>query len=473
MKRTRARVDIGVSGYVSTKSAAREIELSDQPPGPRGLPYFGCLNSLLRDPMLFWSSVANRYGGIARVPLKGRHVFLVSDPDLLYELLVTKRRRYRKNVRYQAAIDTFGEGLLLSEGDRWNRQRLITQPAFRNDYIRSQVPSMSAITKRYLDEWASAASDGSLTRDVEIDFLKLTQTLAGHYLMGPGFAEIDERFHAAAIAIKNNWPIPPRSVLALYKPKGKKRQTEFDAAIRAADACIFEYLEAQKKTDFEDAGVMSLLVHKSREQGDEYDAKSLRDQFMSLFFAGHETSAMSLAWAHYLLWQHDGARAKLKQEVDSVLGTREPAAEDVDQLEFTECVLNETLRLYSPIHSISRVALEDDSLGGYSIPAGAMIYISLYAIHRLPAIWPNPDEFDPERFLPERSVGRPRFAFIPFAAGHRNCIGASMAVVELKLVIALIAQRFVLDLAPGHRVRTSAETTMRPRYGMRMTIQER
>ena len=422
--------------------------------------------------MVFWSRVANTYGGIARVPLKGRQVFLVSDSDLLYELLITKRRRYRKNVRYQAAVDTFGEGLLLTEGEIWNRQRLITQPAFRNDYIRSQVPAMATITSRFLDEWAGAASNGSLVRDVEVDFLKLSQTLAGHYLMGPDFAAIDERFHTAAIAIKNNWPIPPRNVLALYKPKGNKRQTQFDAAIHDADACIFEYLDAQKKTDFEDAGVLSLLVHKSREQGDEYDAKSLRDQFMSLFFAGHETSAMSLAWAHYLLWQHGDARTKLKQEVDSVLGTRGPTAEDIDRLKFTECVLNETLRMYSPIHSISRVALEDDTLGGYTIPAGAMIYISLYAIHRRPEIWPNPDAFDPERFLPERSAGRPRFAFIPFAAGHRNCIGASMAVAELKLVIALIARRFTLDLEPGHKVRTSAETTMRPRHGMRMTIRE-
>ena len=454
------------------KTAARALEPSEQPSGPRGLPYFGCLDSLLRDPMVFWSWVANSYGGIARVPLKGRHVYLVSDPDLVYELLVTNRRRYRKNIRYKAAVDTFGEGVLLSEGDTWNRQRLMTQPAFKGQYVRAQVPAMAAITTRFLDVWAGAASNGRLTRDVEAEFLKLTQTLAGHYLMGPGFAAIDEPFHAAALAIKNNWPIPPRSVLALYKPKSKKRQTRLAAALGTADACIREYLDAQKKTDFADAGVLGLLVRKSREQGDEYDAKALRDQFMSLFFAGHETSAMTLTWAHYLLWKHGDARVNLKKEVDSVLGTRQPTAADLDRLTYTECVLNETLRLYSPIHSLSRVALEDDTIGGYTIPAGAMIYVSLYAIHRLPELWPDPDEFDPGRFLPERSEGRPRFAFIPFAAGHRNCIGATMAVSELKLVLALIAQRFNLDLVPRHKVRTSAETTMRPRFGMRMTIQE-
>ena len=447
------------------------LDREDHPPGPRGLPYFGCLHGLLRDPMEFWSHIANTYGGLARVPLKGRHVYLVSDPEVLYELLVTNRQRYRKNVRYKAAVDTFGEGLLLLEGDAWKRQRLITQPAFKNDYVRERVPMMAAITARFLDAWEAAAESG-LPRDVEVDFLRLSQTIAGHYLMGPAFAKFDEPFHAAAIAIKNNWPIPPRSLLALYKPKDKGREARLDAAIKTADACIREYLTEQRKTDFANCGVVSLLVKTSREQGDEFDDSSLRDQLLTLFFAGHETSAITLTWAHYLLSQHPTVRTRMQREVAAVIGASVPTAEQVDQLDYTECVLNETLRMYSPIHSISRVALEDDALGGYKIPAGAMIYVSLYAIHRLAALWPDPDQFDPDRFTPERSAKRPRFAFIPFAAGHRNCVGANMSVIELKLILAQIAQRFTLDLAPGHRVRTSAETTMRPRYGMRMIVKK-
>jgi cytochrome P450 len=216
--------------------------------------------------------------------------------------------------------------------------------------------------------------------------------------------------------------------------------------------------------------VLELIVKSSRAQGDEYDDKALRDQLLTLFFAGHETSSTSLTWLHYLIWKHADVRERLCAEVADVLGGRLPTADDLGRLEYTERVINETLRLYSPIHSISRVALEDDVLGGYRIPAGTMLYVSLYATHRLAAHWPDPDRFDPDRFLPERMAKRPRFAFIPFAAGHRNCVGASMAMVELKLSVAQIAQRFVLDLAPGHRVEMAAGTTMHPRYGMQMTI---
>ena len=153
-----------------------------------------------------------------------------------------------------------------------------------------------------------------------------------------------------------------------------------------------------------------------------------------------------------------------------MLGGRIPTSADVDRLVYTEQVINEALRLYSPIHSLSRVALEDDTLGGFHVPAGATIYVSLYATHRLPSLWPDPDRFDPERFTKDQIARRPRFAFIPFAAGHRNCVGASLAIVELKLAVAMIAQRYDLAVAPGHTVEGEAGTTMHPRYGMNMLI---
>jgi cytochrome P450 len=229
-------------------------------------------------------------------------------------------------------------------------------------------------------------------------------------------------------------------------------------------------LTAERRNDFAGAGLVQMLVEGSRAQGDEFDDRSLRDQILSLFFAGHETSARSLAWLHYLLHEHADARAKVRAEVDRVLGGRMPTSADLGALVYTEQVINETLRLYSPIHSISRVALTDDLLGGYHIPAGATIYVSLYAMHRVPKLWPDPDRFDPERFRPENVEPRPRFAFIPFAAGHRNCVGASMAIVELKVAVAMIAQRYELALAPGQRVEGAAGTTMYPRYGMNMLV---
>jgi cytochrome P450 len=440
------------------------------PPGPRGWPYVGCLNALLRNPMTFWSDVANRYGGIARVPLmKGHVAYLVSDPDLLYELLITNRHKYRKNIRYRAAVELFGHGLLLNEGDAWKRQRLLSQPAFKADYVAAQVPWMAELTAKVLARWRDHAAEQRVC-DVDADFLGLSQLMAGYYLMGPGFERIAPRFCDAAVAVKNSWPRPPRSVAQLLRRRGDGWTEALSTAVSTIDACLYEYLAAERRNDFAGAGLVKLLVDGSRAQGDEFDDRSLRDQILTVFFAGHETSATSLSWIHYLLDENREARAKLRAEVDRVVGSRMPTNADLDALTYTEQVINEALRLYSPIHSVSRVALTDDTLGGYHIPAGATIYVSLYATHRLARLWPDPDRFDPDRFTPEQMERRPRFAFIPFLAGHRNCVGASMAMVELKLAVAMIAQRYELTRAPGQRVEGAAGTTMHPRYGMSMRI---
>ena len=420
--------------------------------------------------MQFWSSIANRYGGIARVPLmKGHVAYLVSSPELLYELLVTKRHKYRKNIRYRAAVELFGHGLLLNEGDAWKRQRIMSQPAFKADYVAAQVPWMAELTGKFLERWRGCATKQRI-RDVDADFLELSQTLAGYYLMGPGFERIAQRFCRAAIAVKDEWPRPPRSVAQLLRRRGDGWTDRLAGAVRDIDVCIDDYLVAERRRDFAGAGLVKMLVDGSRAQSDAFDDRSLRDQILSLFFAGHETTATTLSWIHYLLDEHPEARRKVRAEVEHVLAGRAPTSAELDRLVYTEQVVNEALRLYSPIHSLSRVALEVDTLDGYFIPAGATIYVSLHATHRLPALWPDPERFDPERFTRNAIERRPRFAFIPFAAGHRNCVGASTAMVELKLAVAMIAQRYELSLAPGHRVEAAAGTTMHPRYGMNMRI---
>lgn len=440
------------------------------PPGPVGLPFIGCLNGLLRNPMKFWLRIATRYGGIARVPLKGgRSAYLVSEPDLLYELLVTKRSKYRKNSRYRAAVEVLGEGLLLTEGDAWKRQRLIAQAGFKTEHVARQVPWMAQQIDTFLDGWAPFADSGA-EQDAEREFLDLSQRLAGLYLMGPGFMDIADRFCAAAVEIKNAWPVPPPNALSALLRRTEGWTPPLEHAMRALDACVYDYLAEQRKSGFADCGVLESLVRSSRNEGDEFTDESLRSQLLTLFFAGHETSSTSLTWIHYLLHEHPDVRRKLREEAAGAIGTGLPTAAAVERLSYTEQVICETLRLYSPIHSISRVALEDDTIGGYAIPSGATLYVSLYATHRLPKYWPDPHRFDPERFAPHHCADRPRFAFIPFAAGHRNCIGATMAMTELKLAVARIALRYELDVAAGRRVKPAAGTTMHPRGGIRMRI---
>jgi cytochrome P450 len=419
--------------------------------------------------MVFLAKVAQEYGGIARIPIRGKYLYLVSDPELLREIFITHRQKYMKNIRYHHVQALVGQGLLLSEGDYWRHQRQITQPAFHPRYVDAQVGWMADATGKYLDRWQTAADSGAPI-DIEPEFIRLAQLLAGHYILGPGFEDIALRFCETAVVVKKHWPLAPRGMLSMLKPQSKTQLKRFHEALAELDDCVFRYIAEHRKAGFEDCGILSLLVQSGRADGQMFTDRELRDQLFTLFFAGHETSATGMCWIHYFLSRHAEVRQRLLREVDSLLGDRIPTAKDLDGLQYTEQVVKESLRVYSPIHAISRVAVVDNTVGGYHVPAGATVYISLYATHRLPRYWPDPERFDPERFMPEQSEARSRFAYIPFAAGHRNCIGAGQAMVELKVVVAQIAQRYVLDLVPGQNIEPAPGTTMYPRYGMKMRL---
>ena len=199
--------------------------------------------------------------------------------------------------------------------------------------------------------------------------------------------------------------------------------------------------------------------------------RSLRDQLLTLFVTAFETTATSLCWTMYVIDKYAEVKQRIYEEVNQVIGSQMPNAETLGKLDYTEKVIKESLRLYSSVHSFSRVALEDHEIGGYLVPKDMTVIISSYVTHRLPEYWDQPHDFDPSRFDKQRTVGRSRFAYIPFAAGHRNCIGSYMALMQSKLVVALIAQRYNLSLFPGHKIEKHAATTMRPKYGMKMNVQ--
>ncbi|HEY6124203.1 MAG TPA: cytochrome P450, partial [Steroidobacteraceae bacterium] len=383
--------------------------------------------------------------------------------------LITHRTKYMKNVRYRHIQSLHGQGLLLSEAADWRRQRVITQPAFKPEAIDNSVGWMAEHVDHFLHRWDGYADRGEVF-DVEPEFNRLAQLLSGRYLLGEPFAEIADEFCEVAAAVKKHWPQAPRNIVRAFIPHSKELIARFDTAIAALDACILGFIQRHRPTDFEGCGVLKRIVTASRAEGNEFDDKSLRDQLSTLFFAGHETSATGLCWIHWALSRHPQFRQKMVAEVNEVLGSRLATAEDVHKLQYTGQLIDESLRLHSPIHSISRVAMVDNTVGGFHIPAGATVAVSMYAIHRQAHLYPNPEVFDPTRFAPEQVATRHRFAYLPFAAGHRNCIGAGQALVELKLIVSRIAQRFELDLAPGHKVEPAPGTTMFPRYGMKMKI---
>ena len=423
--------------------------------------------------MEFFRRVAVRFGGIARVPLQaGRSLFLVSEPRLIKELLLDHRTRFVKNTRYPAMQRLLGQGLLLSEGEGWRRQRLLTQPAFKPGELRRQVGWMSGYVTRYLDRWKRHAQEGTAI-DAELEFLRLTQLLAGVLVVGPRFEEEAEQMFRISEAIKNSWPLPPRGLLSGFRKPSPERAQQLEAACGELDRLVQHFIDRQRKAAPEEGGILGMLMAASEKEGQPFSDKELRDQVVTLFFAGYETSAASMCWTHYLLSAHPQVRERLLREVDEHLDGRTPTGEDLERLEYVERVLQESLRIYSPIHSLSRVANEDCPVGGHTLNKGSTAVVSLYATHRLPAYWPDPERFDPERFTPEACAGRYNLAYIPFAVGHRNCIGGTLAMVEGKLILAQVAQRYLLDVAPGQRVEAMAATTMRPRFGMRMLVRER
>lgn len=440
------------------------------PPGPGRLGRMACTLLMRHAPLQFLTRIATHYGAIARIPLARGFLYLVSGPDLIKVLLVDHRTRFSKNTRYSVMQRVLGEGLLLSEGDVWRRQRLATQPSFKPGALERQVPWMSSMIADYLDGW-DARENGNAIVDMSPEFVRLAQSLAGRLLFGSVFAH-----HAAVIlglteSLQKFWPSVPRFLRPLTKKQKAEKAVHLSQTAAELDAEIFSLMEESQAAA--EPCMLTTLRADAAEGRTPSTAAELCDQMKTLFFAGYETTATSMTWTHYLLGRHPAVRSRIMQEVDRIPPGRTLTVEHLNALPYIEQVFKESLRLYSPIHSLSRVALEECELGGYALPRGATVMVSLYAAHRLPQYWPQPERFDPERFSPEQSAARNRFSYLPFAAGHRNCIGATLAGIEATLIIAQIARRFQLHLVTRAPVRPRAGTTMHPSRAIHMRIEPR
>ncbi len=446
--------------------------MSDQnfPPGPEGIGKLGCLPEMRANPMEFLEKVALEYGGIARVNMGSYYSYLVSEPKLIKEVLVDNFDKYKKNTRYKQVRMVIGEGMLLSEGDIWKHQRSHAQPKFTAKSLDQQVDWITELAANFLDSWDANAKDGKPV-ELEYQFNLLTQLLAGVWVMGKGFKPRAQEIFGIYNQIRMNWPEMTDLRASMLKPKNIKREVNFRKALLRLNKCVYSLLEEYPSIIEEDTGFLKhLLPSENIAQSIKSQKRSLRDQLLTLFVTAFETTATSLCWTMYVIDKYPEVKKRIYAEVKRVIGTQTPTAETLNQLDYTEKVIKESLRLYSSVHSFSRVALEDHEIGGFRVPKDMTVIISSYVTHRLPQYWEDPHIFDPSRFDKERMVGRSRFAYIPFAAGHRNCIGSYMALMQSKMVVALIAQRYNLSLCKGHKVEKHAATTMRPKYGMKMDV---
>jgi cytochrome P450 len=404
-----------------------------------------------------------------------RRTFIVNEPQAIKHILLDNAANYvRADIARRLLEPGLGRGLLTSEGERWRRHRRIMAPSFDHRSILGYATIMTDVASGLSDEW-ERLPDGA---EIEVAAAMMHATL--HIISRAMFSsDSDDIVDTVERGVTNyqNSVRPgffdlvgaPDWLARVASPKrGRIFLADFDKAIDRLLATR-DRLGGAQPNDL----LARLIAARDEETGGAMTAQEVRDQVVTIFMAGHETTALALTWTWYLLAQHPAIEAKLHAEIDAVLDGRAARHEDLAQLRYTRMVIEESMRLYPPAHTISRQAIGEDAVLGYRIPPRSAIIIAPWLLHRKPAIWAHPDRFEPERFSAERSASRHRFAYIPFGAGPRICIGMAFAMTEAVLILATIAQRYGLRLKSGHPVEAQGLITLRPRYGMRMDLLRR
>jgi cytochrome P450 len=424
-----------------------------------------------RDPLAFLTDLAQRYGDIARVPLGAETLYLFNHPDLIREVLVTQHRNFHKGRGLERARMLLGTGLLTSEDEFHLRQRRLAQPAFHRQRVAAYGATMAAYAAARRDRWRAGA-----VIDAHREMMALTLAIVGKTLFDADVeheaAEIGEALATTFEAFQFGFLLPFGELLERLPLPATLR---FKKARARLDATIYRLIEERRRSGADHGDLLSMLLLAQDTEGDGGGMTDLqlRDEAMTLFLAGHETTANALTWTWYLLSQHPAVEARLHAEVDAALGGRLPAADDLGALPYTRMVLAESMRLYPPAWILGRRAVAPFEAGGYEIPTRSIVLMSQFVTHRDARWFPDPEQFDPERFTPDRQAQRPKFAYFPFGGGPRVCIGEQFAWMEGVLVLATIAQRWRLSLVPGHPVALQPIITLRPKFGMRMTVTPR
>jgi cytochrome P450 len=455
-----------------TKQATAEgkPQAKEYAPGPKsGLPG-DQLVAISRDPLKFLMKVAREYPDVAHFKLGPQHTFLLSNPDYIQNVLVAHDWNFLKGRGLQRAKKVLGKGLLTSEGNFHRRQRRLSQPAFHRQRIAAYAATMAEYTARRREQWKEGE-----TREIAQEMMSLTLAIVAKTLfdadveteareIGRALGEVLEMF--------STFSSPLTEVLdKLPLPKNRRVQ---QAKLRL-DETIYRIIE-ERRAASEDRGdllSMLMLAQDTENDGGGMSDEQLRDEVMTLFLAGHETTANALTWTWYLLSQHPEAESRMHAEIDRVLEGRLPTVEDVERLSYTEMVLTESMRLYPPVWVMGRRAVSGYKVGKYYVPARSIILLSQYVVHHDERYYGEPEKFDPERWTPEARAARPKYSYFPFGGGPRMCIGEQFAWMEGILLIATIAQQWKMRLAPGHPIKLQPLITLRPKHGMRMIIERR
>jgi cytochrome P450 len=437
-----------------------------KPAGPKGHLLIGNLLEFDRDPLKFLLRCTREYGDVVYLSALGMPLYLINHPDLIERVLVTDNRNFIKDkgMRIRSLRRLFGNGLLTSEGEFWIRQRRLAQPAFHRERIAGYGEVMVESTERMINNWRPGE-----TRDIHQDMMHLTLEIVVKTLFGGDSSVESNDVGQALDVIANHFASQSVYVMPLsFLPT--PGQLRLERAIKQLEKIIHQILRMRRDRLQERNDLLTLLLQARDEDGSRMTDQQLRDEVMTLFLAGHETTALALSWSWYLLAQHPEVERKLVDELKATLNGSSLTVADLRRLRYTEMVVKESMRLYPPAWVLGREAIRGFEMDGYSIPSGAQLMISLWLMHRDPRYFDQPEEFRPERWASEQIKQLPKYAYFPFGGGPRLCIGNSFAMMEATMILATIAQRFHLELATSHRVLPLPSITLRPKNGVTVFV---
>src|SRR5215813_4353790 len=437
------------------------------PPGPQSTSWTGSFKAYSRDPLGYLTALVRDYGDITTLRYYNFRVYFVNHPDYIEEVLVTQNRKFIKGRILRANRRLFGNGLLTSEGDFWLRQRRLAQPAFHRARIASYAATMVRFAERLVAEWKSGEE-----RDVHAEMMRLTLGIVAKTLFD---ADVERDAQQVGQALEAIMQLNSDFRKLILMPPWLPTPTNIRASLatRRLDKIIFRFIEQRRATGKDTGDLLSMLLAAQDEDGSRMNDRQLRDEAMTIFLAGHETTANALSWTWLLLSQNPGVEAKLHSELEAVLGGRAPSLDDLPNLRYASNVITESMRLFPPAWGMARVAIEDLEIGGYPIPKGCGVSLAQWSVHRDPRWFDAPLEFRPERWEGDSAKRLPRFAYFPFGGGPRQCIGNNFAVMEASLLLATLSQRFRISLMPGKEIIPAASITLRPKTGIWGKIEKR
>lgn len=439
------------------------------PPGPQGKLFTGNLKEFHKDILGFYTRLARDYGDCVRFRLAFRKMVLINHPDLIEQVLVSRAKSFGKLTYVLKLIQPLlGNGLLTSDGDFWLRQRRLIQPIFQKQQLNTYADPIVQLTRQTISTWQDQQQ-----KDMYREMLLLTRNVTAKILFDANLGDdvdIGSSLEVVMHNFLNRWgsflPLP-----SYFPTPGNLR---LQRSIRELDQVLYHIIAERRTSREEKNDLLSVLLRaRDQDDGQRMTDKQLRDEAMTLFLAGHETTANAMAYTWYLLARHPEVAKKLQAEIDQVLGDRLPTSNDISRLKYTEQIILESMRLYPPAYGFARYAKHDLELGGYHIPAGATVLMVQWVMHRDERFWPNADQFQPERWDHDYQKSMPKFTYFPFGGGARTCIGNTLAMMELVLMLATMAQKFSAKIDPQFQLALRPAITMTPTSGVPVTLQAR